>query len=111
MSKKIDELEKDKEYFKSLTSNAITTAKKSISALNFVTQNFTKELLLEAFDDYSEIKDYCETYGVGKGSIILHKDEKLLRYLGDLLIKCYEKEDPHKQSVWNSDVPRRNYLI
>ena len=42
---------------------------------------------------------------------MLHRDGNLLRYLGKLLIKRYKKEDPHKQSVWNSDTPRMSFLI
>jgi hypothetical protein len=55
-------IEKDKDY-KSLvekagtmTSNAISTASKSISALNFVTQNFTNAPILKPMQDYSAIE-------------------------------------------------------
>ena len=110
--------EKDKEYFKALveksgniTSKAITTAEKSISALNFVTQNFTNAPALKPIDHYAEIKDYCGDFGVALGVIKLHKDGDLIRYLANLFIKDYKTDDPRDQSIWNSDADRLSYLI
>jgi hypothetical protein len=28
-----------------------------------------------------------------------------------MIVKCYKKEDPSQQSIWNSDVTRKNYLL
>ena len=77
-SKTIKELEKDNEslkkeleYFKSLATNAIDTAKSSskasetnanisLSALGYISQMYANAPLLKPLDDYSMIKDNCK---------------------------------------------------
>jgi hypothetical protein len=114
----IKELKKDKEYFKSLaekagnvTSSAITIAKKSMSALNYITKNFTNAPPLKPMEDYSAIEYYCGDYGVAFGVITLHKDGDLIKNLGNMLIDHYKKSDPNQQSFWNSDNSRLSYVI
>ena len=45
--------------------------------------------------------------------IIINKFDKdlLERYLGDIIIKCYKKDDPKKQSLWSSDTSRLTYVV
>ena len=115
--KENEELKKNNEFLKStvektndITSAAITTAKKSISTLNFIAQNFTSAPALKPMDDFV-IEEYCDKHGGLANVISLHKDNRIIEFLGNMIVDYYKKEDPEDQSVWNSDVYRRNYVV
>ena len=111
LEKKIMELEKDKEYLQSIAKGAITTAKKSVSALNYISQNFPNAPQLKPFEDYSAIEEYCGKQGVPVCVINLYRDKGLVKMLGEMIINNYIKSDPEDQSVWNSDAYRLNYVV
>ena len=35
----------------------------------------------------------------------------LVKYLGEIIISIYKKDNPNEQSLWNSDSTRKNYLL
>jgi hypothetical protein len=39
------------------------------------------------------------------------ENDTLDKFIGDIIIKQYIKEDPKVQSVWNTDVSRLAYLV
>ena len=79
-----------------------------ISVKNFVQQNYANAPPLQKLDDYSLLEfseDFIDKLSYNQKNKILNK------FLGDLLINWYKKEDPMQQSIWNSDVPRLSYVI
>jgi hypothetical protein len=93
------------------TNEAIKTVKTSVNALAYVTANFTNAPLLSPIPNYSQIKKYCGEKPIGKVIADLYADDRLIKYLGEVLVQYYKKEDPHEQSLWNSDCSRLSYLI
>lgn len=79
-----------------------------ISVRNFVQQNYSDAPPLEKMDDYSLIEF---TEGLMDKLAYYQKNKILNKFLGDLLINWYKKEDPTQQSIWNSDVARLTYVI
>jgi hypothetical protein len=44
--------------------------------------------------------------------VAYHQEHKTLdKYIGDLIVKRYKKDDPSQQSLWNSDVARFHYIV
>ena len=43
--------------------------------------------------------------------ISAYKHRTMSKYIGDIILKIYKKEDPKKQSVWNTDDTRLTYLV
>ena len=113
-----EKLEKDKEDLIDITKKVSTvtkTAESRVSAMTYVNQHFTtapplKRLegiklnkLLEA-DDESE-----STF---EEDIIYYYDNKELhKFLGNIIISEYKKDDPKKQSWWSSDIARLIFFI
>ena len=124
----IETLKKDNAYLKSIINNAGNIIKSSVSTISYVSQNYNDAPILEPIKDYSKVtydidsENYEETNHERKTKtdkeirkdknrfidIIIHKHDKnvLDRYLGDIIIKCYKKKDPKKQSLWSSDTSR-----
>jgi hypothetical protein len=113
--KQKDELVKDKEYFKLIVEKTVNTAevavKTTASAINYVTSTYPNAPVLEPMPSYKAIKDYCGEFEIAKVIHDKYLDNKLIRYLGMLLVDYYKKENPEDQSVWNSDCSRLSYII
>lgn len=87
----------------------------NVSIKNYVKQNYPDAPPLEGMADYAKIKydsvenEYEEHFIF---TVVYHyRHHALTGYLGDFIIKCYKKDDPSQQSVWNSDVSRLTYII
>jgi hypothetical protein len=82
----------------------------SMNALNFVKSNFTNAPVIHYFD----IKDslFFEN-GYSKGDVILYlyRNKNIIKYIGEILLKEYKKDNPLEQSIWSSDVVRKNMLL
>lgn len=87
-----------------------------LSVKNFVLQNFPDAPALECLKDYD---DSMESYKMIQNEeydlldVLMYYNEhgQLHKYLGDFLKANYKKTDPSKQSIWNSDASRLNYII
>ena len=95
-----EELKKNNEFVKStvkktndITSAAITTAKKSISTLNYIAQNFTSAPALKPMDDLA-IEEYCNKQGGLTNIINMHKDNRIIEFFGNMIIDYYKKAIP-----------------
>ena len=68
------------------------------------------EYLLEYF---SEDEDDEETIKSKFVELLTYKYENdtLDKYLGNIIVKSYKKNDPSQQSIWNSDTSRLTYVI
>jgi hypothetical protein len=84
--------------------------KSSMNALNFVRANFQNAPPIHYYSraDKLFIMDKYE-----KGQVIIYyfKRKELVPYIGEQLLKEYKKENPYEQSVWSSDVVRKNMIV
>ena len=119
-------------YLKTIINNAGNIIKSSVSAISYVSQHYDDAPPIAPIKDYSKItfdidpeeglEDVTDNDKPKKRrkrkspmeirdskdkfiEILTCKFDKdiLHRYLGDIIIKCYKKKDPTKQSLWSSD--------
>lgn len=109
-----DQLHKQNEKLNSMISNAGSVVKDSVSVANksltFLEKNYNNAPKLE------QLKDYTFLHSKGKDNLYTtlfskHQEKKLASYLGDKIVGVYKIDDPNKQSLWNSDASRLNYVI
>lgn len=108
---KSESKEEETNYYKQLLREAGGLVKKSVSALSYVATNYDdapsiKTITLDGLtgskdDEKKLIEDIISAY----------KHKTLGKYLGDIIIKIYKKEDPKDQSIWNTDDNRLTYLV
>jgi hypothetical protein len=93
--------------------NAETNAK-SLSTVKYISKHLNKAQPLKYKKD--EIVGLLE-YNVSKKykptdyMIYHHSIKKLDKWIGDIIIQIYKKENPFEQSVWATDSSRYSYLI
>ena len=86
-------------------------AKPNYNSLTFIVNNYGNAPELIPIDDYDSIKCNKEDREFLDLLINCNENNNLAKYLGDILIKAYKKEDYSQQSIWNTDCNRLNYLI
>ena len=118
----INNLEEEVKHLKFIISNAGNIIKNSVSTLSYVAINYKDAPALAPIDDYSKItfdldsededrdldkskKEFIELM------IIKYEKNILDRYLGNMIIKCYKKDNPKQQSIWSSDTSRLTYVV
>ena len=124
----IEILKKENEHLKVMQKDANTIAKESInianttsktanesmSVLKYVITKFKDAPVITPIDD-SKLLTYFDNIENDNELIeefIYNKRHKILdKYIGDVLIKIYKKDNPAEQSIWNSDTQRLNYII
>jgi hypothetical protein len=111
---KIDIMHNENLYLKSICNNATHFVSETMNTVNFIINNLTSAPPIDKNMDYKRIiydnntKDKIEVID----EIVHHYRHKtLVKYIGDIIVKCYKKEDPNEQSIWNSDIARKNYLL
>ena len=65
----------------------------------------------ESIDDYTEIAEIDNKERFINELVLCYEKQSIDKYLGDIIIKTYKKDDPAKQSIWNSDTNRLTYVI
>ena len=95
---------------KSSTDMAKSTSDMAISTFNYVLSNYITSPVLRTLDDYSIIKNHLSDDKFVELLIFNYNHNSLISYLGDFIIKQYKKDDPHDQSLWNSDTTRLTYI-
>jgi len=102
-------------HLKSLINNAGGVIKTSVSALSYVVQNYDKAPVLKTIKDFSYLEDADSddenNVDLTQTIINCHKDKTIVDYLGNIIVQAYKKDDPSKQSIWNSDSTRLTYVI
>jgi len=103
----------DNSYLKTLINNAGAVIKTSVSALAYVTKNYTDAPKLQKLEDYTylEYNDNNDEFDLVAIVISQYQTKLLCQYLGDIIINAYKRDDPSEQSIWNSDSVRLTYLI
>ena len=94
--------------------NTAQAARESMSALNYIITKFKDAPAVTPIDDNKLLTyfDNIENDNELIEEFIYNKRHKILdRYIGDVLIKIYKKDNPAEQSIWNSDTQRLNYII
>ena len=98
-------------HLKSIVNNTGSIIKTSVSTMAYVIKNYKDAPALEPIKDYSAIHYDQNNNEFVENLIYEHNNNKLHIYISDFIIKTYKKDDPSKQSLWNSDTSRLTYLI
>jgi hypothetical protein len=98
-------------HLKSVVNNSGSIVKTSVSTMAYVIKNFKDAPVLEMINDYSKLHNEQDNISFIEELIHQYDHQKLDIYIGNFIIKSYKKEDPTKQSIWNSDTNRLTYLI
>ncbi len=92
--------------------NSTDAHKYSMSTLSYLAQNFIK---IEPITKFTKMHllNGNNTLPLAESMIICHrsKNYSLSKYIGDIVVKEYTKEDPKDQAVWSSDPSRRTYIL
>lgn len=99
------------DYYKNMLMEAGELVKKSVSALTYSIQNYNDAPSIKAINI-----DLIETFDgddkkITEDILSAYKHKTLNKYLGEMILKLYKKEDPKHQSIWNTDNTRLTYLI
>lgn len=104
------ENKEDKAYLQKLVNDAGSITKTSVNALSYAVKNFSKAPALLPIT-------YCESIELNNDAIKLcdelvfyYEHHILHKYLGDSVVKIYKTDKPEKQSMWNTDSARYNYI-
>ncbi len=87
-----------------------TVAPQTINKLSFVVNNFSSSPYL-AEPQTPETLNESKTMSLNQLVVMYYNDGRLVKFIGDYIIKIYKKEKPSEQSMWNSDVSRMTYII
>jgi len=103
----------DNSYLKTLINNAGAVIKTSVSALAYVTKNYTDAPKLQKLEDYTylEYNDNNDEFDLVAIVISQYQTKLLCQYLGDIIINAYKRDDPSEQSIWKSYSVKLAYLI
>ncbi len=109
---KIDIFYNENTYLKSVCNNATNFVAETMNTVNFIINNLTSAPPIDKNMDYKKIiyenKDKIDVLD----EIVHHfRHKSLVKYIGNIIVKCYKKDDPKQQSIWNSDIARKNYLL
>ncbi len=98
-----------KDDIKMMAGSAGTVA---VSTMSYILNNYKSSpaILTYEIEDYPAIIEPNENNFV-KEMMYQFSIDSINKYLGDYLVKLYKKDDPNKQSLFNSDVSRLNYAI
>lgn len=116
----VKKLEEDKkqlnsiiEHYQKTINNAGLIIKTSVSALSYIARNYQNAPVLEKLNDYTYItyKDDEDKADLIEMLYTHYETKSLHKYLGDIIVKAYKKDDPNDQSVWTSDPSRLTYII
>lgn len=104
-----DKLLLEQDYSKQVINNAGTIVNKSISTLQYITQNYNTAPRLMALEDYSNISENDNKL---IDNLIYYQNKGTLHeYIGNYIVENYKKNDPKTQAIWNTDTDRLNYVI
>jgi len=123
---KIQSLESQLIYIKSMLSASGIILNKSVSTLQYLINTYKTSPPFKLMDNIPSIENNEGDYDneapdnadpVTKNTkfveilIYKFKNNTLVKYLGDFIIKNYKKNDPTQQSIWNSDTARMSYIV
>lgn len=90
---------------------SVNTIEKSMSALTYLTTHFRKAPEFKKLTHDGAKKLLMFEKKLSEYLSYNNDNNTLDQYLGNIILKHIQTEDPQNQSVWNSDVSRLTYLI
>ena len=109
-----DEKEHYKEeakYYKQMLMEAGGLVKKSVSALTYSINNYNDTPYIKAIEVNDIDKFNNPNKEIVEDILSAYKHKTLNKYLGELILKLYKKDNPVDQSIWNTDDNRLTYII
>ena len=102
--------EEESKYYKQMLKEAGGLVKKSVGSLTYIVENYNDAPAIKMIncDDIKNLDGYDL---VGEDILSSYKHKTLSKFLGDIIIILYKKENPKSQSIWNTDTSRLTYLI
>ena len=102
--------EEESIYYKQMFKEAGSLVKKSVSVLTYVVEHYDNAPGIKMIN-WDDVKN-TNGYDMAIDDILSYYKHKTLgKFLGDLIIKIYKKDNPKDQSIWNTDTSRLTYLI
>jgi hypothetical protein len=90
--------------------NSLQTINNTVSALKFIQTNYSDAPVLKALSNYNCFKKTTSEKFVQE-LLYYHKNDLLVKYIGDTYVQEYLKDNPAEQAMWNSDNARLSYYI
>ncbi len=105
--------EENAKYLRTVIDSTGILAHKSVSALTYLaTKHKDAPPLKEiGYEDAKKLLKYDTDKRLIKRLITHYKHNKLDKFIGEIIIKHYKKDNPADQSIWNSDASRLTFLI
>ena len=107
----INTLKDENKHLKSIVNDAGSMVKSSMSAMAYVIKNYKDAPALLPLKDYKALKYERNNTTFVEDLISQYNHDLLSDYLGNFIIKTYKKDDPAKQSIWNSDTSRFTFVV
>jgi len=104
--------QKEIEYYKEALATAGNMLQTTVSALTYANNNYNDAPVIKKIkiDQIKQIKNYDDDTYISE-VFSAHKNKIIGKYLGDVIVKLYKKEDPSEQSIWNTDTHRFTYML
>ena len=98
-------------HYKHLFEEAGSVVKKSIGAVSYIMNNYKSAPALKTItiDDFNE--NIPKKDKVAEHILSAYKNKTLSKYIGNVIIKVYKKDNPKQQSIWNTDDNRLSYML
>lgn len=108
-------------YFKQILNLSENNNNNNVSAFNFINKTYTKAgplqtLTYEEFAKANTIQ-YIDSDTMSyedklaQDLIYSHRHKMLGKYIGEVIVSLYHKDDPMEQSLWNTDISRLKYVV
>ena len=109
---KEEHYKKEIQYYRNLLESAGSILlQKSISTINFVSNSYNTAPKIEILEG-NKIKLLENNHNKLIELIMYnHNHKKLNKFIGNYIITAYKKENPEKQSLWNTDSSRLTFVI
>ena len=106
-----DLLKSENRNLRILLNNAGTVVKTSVSTMSYIVKNYNEAPALEGPKNVAALHYDKTPQEFIERVIYEYRHENLIPYIGNIILKDYKKDDPKKQSLWNSDTARLTYII
>lgn len=107
----IKSLKSEVSNLRMLVTNAGSMVKSSLSTISYVIKNYNEAPALEGVKNMEILHSDKTKEEFSEKLISEYRHKTLTNFIGNIIVKTYKKEDPSKQSLWNSDTARLTYVI
>ena len=94
--------------------NAKST-KKSLSMISYANKNLKKAPALKLLEHKEAVKlltyDKSSKHSLGTRIVFNYKSKILDKFLGDMIVVWYKKDNPDDQSIWSTDTSRLSFIL